>query len=522
MEMCRDSIAPHNILDELIARGMPMGKSAAILACHTGTSDVYLLRAVLRGGIFPAIITAAYNRNFGAHDAYAVIPELAGAENMFSSGRSGGSTVWWASDCYFGASALALQRVLQRYSYSLVAEDGEGKLLIFVRNDLLPSAAEGGAHVPSLMSANWVSKVVKRTSALYGPCHRRIWARVSEGGGGEASELERVLLDHEKEALIPDASSSVPDASRRAGVQWARSSSAHVPYRRAWLVVGEGAAAGWAGDGGASNAGCAGQREVTQHVGTLVRRAGINGSAVWTRAQGNAMVQREARLRELNHAALTHHLATKEGAFEAVDSKGRVRHEEGSNWWSEHHWQQSLSCSVTARVRAPGGSWAVCDPHRMRQCGCVIYTLQTARDVWSGAAGASHELLHSSGTLDGGEGEGGGRGEGAAGGRGEGGEERGLRGRILFSQTRADEVRELSMAVGEGAREKEMRRRGRVEGGGGVGEGRRRKGGEKMMNGFRLWGGGWSRKRRNDVRGWGGRELSRRRIRLRCSGSCSR
>jgi len=107
----------------------------------------------------------------------------------------------------------------------------------------------------------------------------------------------------------------------------------------------------------------------------------------------------------------------------------------------------------------------------MRQCGCVIYTLQTARDVWGGAAGASHELLHSSGTLDGGEGEGGGRGEGVAGGRGEGGEERGLRGRRLTSQTRADEVRELSVAVGEGAGEKEMGRRGRVEGGGGGGGG---------------------------------------------------
>ena len=33
---------------------------------------------------------------------------------------------------------------------------------------------------------------------------------------------------------------------------------------------------------------------------------------------------------------------------------GKVSHLEGSTWWSEHHWQQSMSCSVTSRVRGPG------------------------------------------------------------------------------------------------------------------------------------------------------------------------
>ena len=99
------------------------------------------------------------------------------------------------------------------------------------------------------------------------------------------------------------------------------------------------------------------------------------------------MVEREAKLRETNFLSLTQHLATKEGAFNALaHSAGGGRHEEGSRWWAEHHWQQSMSCSVTSRVRGPGGTWAVCDPHRMRKCGCVIYTLQTAGDVWGGAA----------------------------------------------------------------------------------------------------------------------------------------
>eukprot|EP00802_Teleaulax_amphioxeia_P022108 Tamp_22521.p1 GENE.Tamp_22521~~Tamp_22521.p1 ORF type:complete len:151 (-),score=19.56 Tamp_22521:81-533(-) len=105
---------------------------------------------------------------------------------------------------------------------------------------------------------------------------------------------------------------------------------------------------------------------------------------MWMRVQGNSMVEREAKLREANFRALTQHLTTKEGAYNAM-AHSAGGHEEGSRWWSEHHWQQSISCSVTSRVRGPGGSWAVCDPHRMRKCGCVIYTLQTARDIWGGA-----------------------------------------------------------------------------------------------------------------------------------------
>lgn len=98
------------------------------------------------------------------------------------------------------------------------------------------------------------------------------------------------------------------------------------------------------------------------------------------------MVEREAKLRETNFLSLTQHLATKEGAYNALAHSAGGRHEEGSRWWAEHHWQQSMSCSVTSRVRGPGGTWAVCDPHRMRKCGCVIYTLQAAGDVWGGAA----------------------------------------------------------------------------------------------------------------------------------------
>ena len=99
--MCRDMVTPHNIREILSKRGLGRGHSTGILSAHTGTSDIYLLRAALLGGILPAVISTVYNRNFAAHEAYAVVPELAGAAHLFP---GSGPTVWWASDCYFGAS----------------------------------------------------------------------------------------------------------------------------------------------------------------------------------------------------------------------------------------------------------------------------------------------------------------------------------------------------------------------------------------------------------------------------------
>ena len=47
---------------------------------------------------------------------------------------------------------------------------------------------------------------------------------------------------------------------------------------------GPGGGGGGGGPGAGSVTGCQGQREVAQHVGTLVRRPGVNGSAIWVRA----------------------------------------------------------------------------------------------------------------------------------------------------------------------------------------------------------------------------------------------
>ena len=75
-------------------------------------ADFYLIRATLQAGLLPAVMTAAYNRNFAAHDAYTVVPELAGAETVFP---GGGYSVWWAQGWFLpGARARALSHARAR------------------------------------------------------------------------------------------------------------------------------------------------------------------------------------------------------------------------------------------------------------------------------------------------------------------------------------------------------------------------------------------------------------------------
>ena len=52
-----------------------------------------------------------------------------------------------------------------------------------------------------------------------------------------------------------------------------------------------------------------------------------------------------------------------------------------------HHWLPSLTCSVATRLRSEGGAWHVCDAHRMRKCGCVIYTMRSGLHPARGEGG---------------------------------------------------------------------------------------------------------------------------------------
>lgn len=72
----------------------------------------WVLRELLFAKYRPRSVTVEYNRNFHSQDAYIAI-------NAPSTDPNG---------CWFGASGLALERIMQAFDYSLVAFDQQGSM----------------------------------------------------------------------------------------------------------------------------------------------------------------------------------------------------------------------------------------------------------------------------------------------------------------------------------------------------------------------------------------------------------
>jgi hypothetical protein len=71
----------------------------------------WVLHAILAGGYAPRVLSVEYNRGFHPKQAYTT---------MYMPDEV------WPGTCYMGASALALERLVKHFNYSLVAIDSEG------------------------------------------------------------------------------------------------------------------------------------------------------------------------------------------------------------------------------------------------------------------------------------------------------------------------------------------------------------------------------------------------------------
>lgn len=333
--MCRQVVTHHNVLEILRERIKPRVSDIHVLSSYFGTVDLYLLQAILQAGYSPAIINVAHNRNFGVSDAFVVQPE---------------AELLWASDCYFGAAPLALQRILKHYLYTLVGEDEHGTTLLFVRNDLLPN----DAWVASLETKHWLSQVVRARSALHSPCRHMEWIRVADTGFDskkmwEHSEAEHVVLDHVPFALGSQsaAENANLDADSVRGAYWALNALQHVEVGRRWVKV--------------EREACE-EEDTLQHAGTLVRRVDPDGTARWHPTDGNMMLSADFNRRHQNFVELTSNMTSAGG-------------QTGKDWFSRN-WHTSVSCTTEIRV---GDRW-ICDPHRIRKCGCIVFSFGTRQD----------------------------------------------------------------------------------------------------------------------------------------------
>lgn len=159
----------------------------------------WIIREILFGGYTPRSITVEYNRNFHTTDAYMSI-------NVPTSEPNG---------CWFGASGLALERILKAFNYSLVAFDQQGSKslplktstafftrspdqtavnLFFVHNDEL------GGPFPHTFADLRPNYQLEAWKPLHAECPNRLWVLVDDSPGLALGRwfrnLHPILLTH--------------------------------------------------------------------------------------------------------------------------------------------------------------------------------------------------------------------------------------------------------------------------------------------------------------------------------------
>lgn len=261
--MCHEDLTPEGLTPLLESLNVP--KSVEVVGCMLGTIDFYLAAALLRAFYTPKLFVVAYNRNFGPHDSFAVIPEGAGA---------------WSSDCYYGASALAWQRLMKRYGYTVVASNSDGTLLFFVSNILLPK----DANAATLWSSHWLSQAAPVRAPLFSPCDLMSWTSVSESAVAEGKGPKGKAWEPEPGDFVVLRQSTSDGEGK-----YAERADEKTGGKREWKVVGVGD--GDCRDGGQEEGGLV-------HSGTLLKRDGGAGSgaAKWYNQEGNAMLMAEAKV----------------------------------------------------------------------------------------------------------------------------------------------------------------------------------------------------------------------------------
>lgn len=131
----------------------------------------WVLRAILAGGYRPRSVTVEYNRNFHSNDSYMVI-------NAPTTNPDG---------CWFGASGLALERLMRAFDYSLVAFDENGINLFFVHNKEL------GRPFPHSFADLTPNYQLRAWQTLHPDCQNNLWVMVNESTALASPEWQKHL-----------------------------------------------------------------------------------------------------------------------------------------------------------------------------------------------------------------------------------------------------------------------------------------------------------------------------------------
>lgn len=114
----KEFLTPENVSEIFTKNKVP--KVFDYLSIDVDSTDLWLLKAILKSGYRPSLFSVEYNANFHIDMSVTVLP----------------GTVWKGGDAVYGASLLALNKVAEEFDYCLVAAI-EKYDLFFIKKDLI-------------------------------------------------------------------------------------------------------------------------------------------------------------------------------------------------------------------------------------------------------------------------------------------------------------------------------------------------------------------------------------------------
>lgn len=176
----QEVLTAENVEAVLHKYDVPLAGGFDLMSIDIDLNTFWVLREVLEAGYRPRMLVTEINRSFLPNQSYAVMymPNEVWDDNE---GEVLGS-------CYYGASALAFERMCRHFGYSFVAVDSLGINMFFVHDE---GALDGRPLGPSVTELSHDSVMWWH---IHTPCANTLWLSVGEGVPFDSPQWQHVLV----------------------------------------------------------------------------------------------------------------------------------------------------------------------------------------------------------------------------------------------------------------------------------------------------------------------------------------
>jgi hypothetical protein len=167
LNLRNEFITPRNIVNLFTKYQVP--KNFDLLSVDTDGVDFHITDRILRAGYRPRVVVLEFNRNFSAHEAYAVLSgeiQEKNAQEYLKRKLDMG----WDGTCYMGMSGKAAVRLMDYFGYQFITTDREGINIFFVLKSI-------SGRIHNLTLDHYGFSLKKK---LHSECSDRTWVDIDK------------------------------------------------------------------------------------------------------------------------------------------------------------------------------------------------------------------------------------------------------------------------------------------------------------------------------------------------------